>query len=134
MADIAVAPGRKAPLRYRATADDLDFMREALALAETVSAETTAPNPQVGCVLVEDDRIVGRGFHPKAGEPHAEIFALRDAGATVEREGDADHWSVASPLKNATAYVTLEPCSHEGKRTPPCTKVGEDHRKFTRQK
>ena len=114
-----VAPGRKAPLRYRATADDLDFMREALALAETVSAETTAPNPQVGCVLVEDDRIVGRGFHPKAGEPHAEIFALRDAGATVEREGDADHWSVASPLKNATAYVTLEPCSHVGK-TPPC--------------
>ena len=110
---------RKAPLKYRATAADLDFMREALDLAQTVTADTTAPNPQVGCVLVEDSKIVGRGYHPKAGEPHAEIFALRDAGATVEREGDADHWSVASPLKNATAYVTLEPCSHVGK-TPPC--------------
>ena len=114
-----VAPGRRAPLRRRATADDLEFMREALELAQTVTADTTAPNPQVGCVLVEDHKVVGRGFHPKAGEPHAEIFALRDAGATVEREGDADHWSVASPLKNATAYVTLEPCSHVGK-TPPC--------------
>ena len=110
---------RKAPLRYRATAADLEYMREALDLAQTVTADTTAPNPQVGCVLVQNNEIVGRGFHPKAGEPHAEIFALRDAGATVEREGDADHWSVASPLKNATAYVTLEPCSHVGK-TPPC--------------
>ena len=114
-----VAPGRRITNHRRATADDLDFMRQALDLAQTVSAETTAPNPQVGCVLVEDDRIVGRGFHPKAGEPHAEIYALRDAGATVEREDNADHWSVASPLKNATAYVTLEPCSHVGK-TPPC--------------
>ena len=114
-----VAPGRKAPLKCQATRQDLDFMREALDLAQTVTADTTAPNPQVGCVLVESGKIVGRGFHPKAGEPHAEIFALRDAGATVEREGDADHWSVASPLKNATAYVTLEPCSHVGK-TPPC--------------
>ena len=110
---------RKAPLKYRATVDDLEYMREALDLAQTVSAETTAPNPQVGCVLVEDRKVVGRGYHPKAGEPHAEIFALRDAGATVEREGDADHWSVTSSLKNATAYVTLEPCSHVGK-TPPC--------------
>ena len=89
-------------------------MREALDLAQTVTADTTAPNPQVGCVLVESGKIVGRGYHPKAGEPHAEIFALRDAGATVEREGDADHWSVSSSLKNATAYVTLEPCSHVG--------------------
>ena len=74
-------------------------MREALDLAQTVTADTTAPNPQVGCVLVEDHRVVGRGYHPKAGEPHAEIFALRDAGATVEREGNADHWSVSSSLK-----------------------------------
>ena len=110
---------RKAPLKYRATADDLEYMREALALAETVSAAMTAPNPQVGCIIVENEQVVGRGFHPKAGEPHAEIFALRDAGATVEREGDADHWSVSSSLKNATACVTLEPCSHVGK-TPPC--------------
>ena len=73
---------------------DLEYMREALDLAQTVTADTTAPNPQVGCVLVQNNKIVGRGFHPKAGEPHAEIFALRDAGATVEREGDADHWSV----------------------------------------
>ena len=72
---------RKAPLKRRATADDLDFMRQALDLAQTVTADTTAPNPQVGCVLVQNNKIVGRGFHPKAGEPHAEIFALRDAGA-----------------------------------------------------
>ena len=114
-----VAPGRRVTNHRRATAADLEFMREALDLAQTVSADTTAPNPQVGCVLVQNNKIVGRGYHPRAGEPHAEIFALRDAGATVEREGDADHWSVSSSLKNATAYVTLEPCSHVGK-TPPC--------------
>ena len=114
-----VAPGRRVTNHRRATRDDLEYMREALDLAQTVTADTTAPNPQVGCVLVQNNKIVGRGYHPKAGEPHAEIFALRDAGATVEREGDADHWSVASPLTNATAYVTLEPCSHVGK-TPPC--------------
>jgi len=94
-------------------------MRQALDLAESVSAQTTAPNPQVGCVIVQGNVIVGRGFHPRAGAPHAEIYALKDAGAAVEREKGADFWSVQSPLMNATAYVTLEPCSHVG-RTPPC--------------
>lgn len=65
---------------------------------------TTHPNPNVGCVIVKDGTVVGEGWHHKAGEAHAEINALRRAGADAE---------------GATAYVTLEPCSHHGK-TPPC--------------
>lgn len=64
----------------------------------------TRPNPAVGAVIVRDGQVLGRGYHPAAGEPHAEIFALRDAGVDVS---------------GATAYVTLEPCSHQG-RTGPC--------------
>ncbi|MCD6581637.1 MAG: bifunctional diaminohydroxyphosphoribosylaminopyrimidine deaminase/5-amino-6-(5-phosphoribosylamino)uracil reductase RibD [Desulfuromusa sp.] len=64
----------------------------------------TAPNPPVGAVIVKDNQIVGEGFHPQAGEPHAEIFALRQAGGKAQ---------------GAEMYVTLEPCSHHGK-TPPC--------------
>ncbi|WP_296242918.1 MULTISPECIES: bifunctional diaminohydroxyphosphoribosylaminopyrimidine deaminase/5-amino-6-(5-phosphoribosylamino)uracil reductase RibD [unclassified Psychrobacter] len=65
---------------------------------------TTRPNPAVGCVIVQAEEVVGQGFHPKAGQPHAEVFALKDAGTRAV---------------GATAYVTLEPCSHTG-RTPPC--------------
>ncbi|MBF7688317.1 bifunctional diaminohydroxyphosphoribosylaminopyrimidine deaminase/5-amino-6-(5-phosphoribosylamino)uracil reductase RibD [Acinetobacter rathckeae] len=79
------------------------YMLEAITLAGQ-SPYATKPNPNVGCVLVKDGKIVGRGFHPKAGQPHAEVFALADAGEQA---------------KGATAYVTLEPCAHFGK-TPPC--------------
>ena len=85
------------------TALDHIYMAQALRLAERGLYSTT-PNPRVGCVIVKDDKIVGKGAHLKAGEPHAEVFALREAGALA---------------KGATAYVTLEPCSHQG-RTPPC--------------
>ena len=85
---------------------DLDerFLRRALQLAERARGHTS-PNPLVGAVLVREGRIVGEGFHPRAGEPHAEVFALREAGELA---------------RGATAYVTLEPCDHFG-RTPPCS-------------
>lgn len=78
-------------------------MARALALAAN-GLETTSPNPRVGCVLIKDGDIVGEGWHRRAGEPHAEVNALRMAGRAAQ---------------GATAYVTLEPCSHFG-RTPPC--------------
>lgn len=78
-------------------------MSLALRLAER-GLTTTMPNPRVGCVITADGAVVGEGWHERAGEPHAEIHALRQAGAHA---------------KGATAYVTLEPCSHHG-RTPPC--------------
>ncbi len=70
----------------------------------------TSPNPMVGSVIVKNGEVLGEGFHPKAGEPHAEIFAIRDA-----QKSDTD-------LQEATLYVNLEPCSHYG-RTPPCTEA-----------
>jgi diaminohydroxyphosphoribosylaminopyrimidine deaminase/5-amino-6-(5-phosphoribosylamino)uracil reductase len=95
-----------APPRRVAAALSIDerLMTLALDLAAR-GLGRTAPNPPVGCVIVQNDEVVGRGFHPRAGEPHAEVFALRGAGARAH---------------GATAYVTLEPCSHHG-RTPPCT-------------
>jgi diaminohydroxyphosphoribosylaminopyrimidine deaminase / 5-amino-6-(5-phosphoribosylamino)uracil reductase len=85
----------------------LDFDRSmilrCLELARRASGET-APNPLVGSVIVQGNEIVGEGFHPKAGQPHAEVFALRAAGEKA---------------RGAIAYVNLEPCSHYG-RTPPC--------------
>jgi diaminohydroxyphosphoribosylaminopyrimidine deaminase/5-amino-6-(5-phosphoribosylamino)uracil reductase len=88
------------------SAADHGFMARALQLAQR-GLFTTTPNPRVGCVLVRDGRIVGEGWHEKAGMPHAEAAALT---AIVGAGGTA---------KGATAYVTLEPCSHFG-RTPPC--------------
>lgn len=79
------------------------WMARALELARR-GLYTTDPNPRVGCVLVKDERLVGEGFHERAGEPHAEVHALGAAGPAA---------------RGATAYVTLEPCSHQG-RTGPC--------------
>ncbi len=88
------------------SAVDHGMMARALQLAER-GLWTTSPNPRVGCVLVRDGEVVGEGWHERAGEPHAEVHALRAAGARA---------------RGATAYVTLEPCSHHG-RTPPCAEV-----------
>ncbi|SCC12304.1 bifunctional diaminohydroxyphosphoribosylaminopyrimidine deaminase/5-amino-6-(5-phosphoribosylamino)uracil reductase RibD [Gilliamella intestini] len=79
------------------------YMQQAIDLAK-LGRFTTTPNPNVGCVIVKDDQIIGKGYHQKAGEPHAEVHALKMAG---------------DEAIGATAYVTLEPCSHFG-RTPPC--------------
>jgi diaminohydroxyphosphoribosylaminopyrimidine deaminase/5-amino-6-(5-phosphoribosylamino)uracil reductase len=83
--------------------DDHRHMARALQLAER-GLFTTTPNPRVGCVIVKDGNVVGEGWHEKAGEPHAEALALAAAG---------------NAARGATAYVSLEPCSHHG-RTPPC--------------
>lgn len=88
------------------SAVDHGMMALALQLAEH-GLWTTSPNPRVGCVLVRDGKIVGEGWHERAGEPHAEVHALRAAGELA---------------RGATAYVTLEPCSHHG-RTPPCAEA-----------
>jgi diaminohydroxyphosphoribosylaminopyrimidine deaminase/5-amino-6-(5-phosphoribosylamino)uracil reductase len=84
-------------------AEDHEYMSRALQLAAR-GLESTDPNPRVGCVLVREGAVVGEGWHERAGEPHAEVIALRQAGDRA---------------RGATAYVTLEPCSHHG-RTPPC--------------
>ena len=95
--EASMAPGDAAP------------MRRALALARRAMGDTV-PNPLVGAVLVRDGRVVGEGWHRRAGQPHAEVEAIRDAAARGE---DA---------RGATLYVTLEPCCTHG-RTPPCTEA-----------
>ncbi len=84
--------------------NDHDYMKIALDLAEKGLGQTS-PNPMVGAVLVKDGRVVGRGYHQRAGGPHAEVDAIDNAGELA---------------RGATLYVTLEPCNHFG-RTPPCT-------------
>jgi len=84
-------------------ASDREFMERALALAAQGRGRTS-PNPMVGCVIARDGVVLGEGFHARAGEPHAEVHAVRAAG---------------NDLSGATVYVTLEPCAHTGK-TPPC--------------
>lgn len=86
---------------------DQYFMQLAIDLAKK-GQFTTRPNPCVGCVIVKDGQIIGKGYHYQAGQPHAEVFALQEAKANIGND-----------LSGATAYVTLEPCSHHG-RTPPC--------------
>lgn len=82
------------------------WMQRCLELAR-LAAGQTAPNPMVGCVVQQQGLVVGEGFHPGAGQPHAEVFALAQAGASAQ---------------GATLYVNLEPCNHTG-RTPPCTEA-----------
>lgn len=84
----------------------ITYMQHAIQLAKK-GIYSTRPNPNVGCVIVKDREVIGQGFHPRAGQPHAEVFALREAGEQA---------------KGATAFVTLEPCAHYG-RTPPCAKA-----------
>ena len=86
------------------TAFDRQMMQRCIELAKQAAGQT-APNPMVGAVVVKDGEIIGEGFHPGAGQPHAEVFALREAGEAA---------------KGATIYVSLEPCNHYG-RTPPCS-------------
>ncbi len=85
------------------SAEDSVWMAQALKLAEQ-GLYSTSPNPRVGCVLVKNGKLLAEGWHERAGEPHAEVHALKTAGGNA---------------KGATVYVTLEPCSHHG-RTPPC--------------
>jgi diaminohydroxyphosphoribosylaminopyrimidine deaminase/5-amino-6-(5-phosphoribosylamino)uracil reductase len=91
------------PMPDAASPRDLEHMRRAIALAANGWGRV-APNPMVGCVLVRDGEVVGEGWHTEYGKPHAEVEALRAAGGRA---------------RGATAYVSLEPCSHWGK-TPPC--------------
>ena len=87
------------------TADKV-YMKKALALAARARGRTS-PNPMVGAVVVKSGKVIGTGYHKKAGTPHAEILALKKAGQNA---------------RNATLYVNLEPCCHTEKKTPPCTK------------
>ncbi|MGB3199542.1 MAG: bifunctional diaminohydroxyphosphoribosylaminopyrimidine deaminase/5-amino-6-(5-phosphoribosylamino)uracil reductase RibD [Nodosilinea sp.] len=94
------------PPKFFAQTDHPRWMRRCIELA-SLAAGQTAPNPMVGCVILKEGIVVGEGFHPGAGQPHAEVFALDQA---------------QDKAKGATLYVNLEPCNHTG-RTPPCTEA-----------
>lgn len=98
------------PSQSTASALDRAMMQRCCELASQ-AAGRTAPNPLVGSVVVQSGEIVGEGYHPQAGEPHAEVFALRNA----QKDGE-------NRAKGATLYVNLEPCNHFG-RTPPCSEA-----------
>ncbi|MBD2386707.1 bifunctional diaminohydroxyphosphoribosylaminopyrimidine deaminase/5-amino-6-(5-phosphoribosylamino)uracil reductase RibD [Cylindrospermum sp. FACHB-282] len=102
---VGTAVSSDSPGKERVGSDfDRQMMQRCLELARRALGRTS-PNPLVGAVVVKDGEIVGEGFHPRAGEPHAEVFALRAAGVGA---------------RGATIYVSLEPCNHYG-RTPPCS-------------
>ncbi|MEH2063328.1 MAG: bifunctional diaminohydroxyphosphoribosylaminopyrimidine deaminase/5-amino-6-(5-phosphoribosylamino)uracil reductase RibD [Nostoc sp.] len=103
-ADASLVGSNSLPKEKVGTDFDSRMMLRCLELARRALGQTS-PNPLVGAVIVKDGEIVGEGFHPRAGEPHAEVFALKAAG---------DH------SRGATIYVSLEPCNHYG-RTPPCS-------------
>src|SRR5260221_11471450 len=96
-------------LHNKSEAADRRYLRRALELAQLGSG-LTLPNPRVGAVLVRGGRIIGEGYHQRAGAPHAEVLAVADA----KKRGHS--------IAGATLYVTLEPCSTHG-RTPPCTEL-----------
>lgn len=91
---------------FNPTSFDREMMQKCLQLAAKALGRTS-PNPLVGSVVVQEGKIIGAGFHPGAGQPHAEVFALREAGEKA---------------KSSTVYVNLEPCNHYG-RTPPCSEA-----------
>jgi diaminohydroxyphosphoribosylaminopyrimidine deaminase / 5-amino-6-(5-phosphoribosylamino)uracil reductase len=91
--------------------EDLKWMHECLKLAAQAQG-CTAPNPLVGSVIVKDQILIGSGYHPKAGQPHAEVYAIANAIENIRQNS----------IAGATLYVNLEPCNHFG-RTPPCTEA-----------
>ena len=93
-----------------------DYLHTAFLLAKRANSKNIRPNPFVGAIVVDDEgKIIGEGYHQKAGEAHAEVLAINDAFAK------------SKDLSNSTLYVSLEPCSHSGK-TPPCTHLILEHK------
>jgi len=105
-ADTLISNIQKEKVKTVGSDFDRRMMQRCLELARR-GLGRTSPNPMVGAVIVKDGEIIGEGFHPRAGEPHAEVFALKSAGENA---------------RGATIYVSLEPCNHHG-RTPPCSEA-----------